>query len=158
MQKLQNLLICVDLSGYSNVTMEYGIACARGLMMDVIVLNVIHSRDIDSVKSVSHHFAQGIDIQSYTERMRKERLSQIQRLLDGNYKADKTRIRVLVQIGVPYRVILHTVEHENIDLVVIGNKGRTNVVGTLLGSNAEKVFRHSPVPVLGVRNQAGFRR
>jgi len=158
MRELQNILICVDLSEYSFSTMEYGLACARGLMMDIVVLNVIHSREIDSVKTVNYHFPQGVDIEEYTKRLKKDRFLRIEKLLEENYKADKERIRVLVEVGVPFRAILHTIEQENIDLVVIGNKGRSNVVGTLLGSNAEKVFRHSPVPVLGVRNQSGFNR
>lgn len=158
MRELQNILLCVDLSNYSQLTMEYGIACARGLMMDVVVLNVINIRDIESVKKVNYYYPKGLNVQEYTEKIKRERYHRIENLLEENFKADKARIRILIEIGVPFREILHTVEKESIDLVVIGNKGRGNVVGTLFGSNAEKVFRHSPVPVLSVRNQSGFGR
>ena len=42
-------------------------------------------------------------------------------------------------------------EEEKVDLVVIASKGRSNLIGTLHGSNAENVFRRSLVPVLCVR-------
>lgn len=42
------------------------------------------------------------------------------------------------------------IKHSAIDLIVVGTHGRTGVEKLLLGSVAEEVFRHSPVPVLTV--------
>ena len=67
-------------------------------------------------------------------------------------------MKIIVRVGTPYKTILEAIETENIDLVVIACKGRSNLIGTLHGSNAEKVFRHSQVPVLSVRNRERFGR
>jgi nucleotide-binding universal stress UspA family protein len=58
----------------------------------------------------------------------------------------------------PSEQILKTIETEDIDLVVMANKGRGNISKFLFGSAAEKVFRHSPVPVISVRDPEKFRR
>ncbi|GHN00526.1 universal stress protein UspA [Cytophagales bacterium WSM2-2] len=47
--------------------------------------------------------------------------------------------------------ILECIEKNNIDLVVMGSTGASGLKEYLLGSNAERVVRHSPVPVLVVK-------
>ena len=39
----------------------------------------------------------------------------------------------------------------NADLIVVGNHGRRGVGRVLLGSGAEEIVRHAPVPVMVVR-------
>jgi nucleotide-binding universal stress UspA family protein len=67
--------------------------------------------------------------------------------------ADKDSVRIDIRTGVPFEEILNFVEEEEVDLLVMGPKGRTNLPGFLFGSSAEKLFRHSPVPVLSVREK-----
>lgn len=43
------------------------------------------------------------------------------------------------------------IETENVELVVMGTKGDSGLHEILIGSNTEKMVRHSPVPVLAVR-------
>ena len=71
---------------------------------------------------------------------------------------ETVQVNILIREGNPFNEILSVIEEEKIDLVIIGNKGRGNAMGTLFGSNAEKVFRHSPVPVLSVRDRTLFSR
>lgn len=54
--------------------------------------------------------------------------------------------------GVPYEEILQYIATHGIDVVVMGTKGRSGVDRVLMGSVAERVVRHSPVPVLTVRD------
>ena len=52
--------------------------------------------------------------------------------------------------GDPASVILKELEQQKYDLVVIGTHGRGGLAHLLLGSVAEKLVRHSKVPVLTV--------
>lgn len=53
---------------------------------------------------------------------------------------------------VPMTVMSYLRQHAT-DLVVIGSRGLGGVMGTLLGSTARALARHSPVPVLVVRGR-----
>ncbi|MFW5911588.1 MAG: universal stress protein [Halolamina sp.] len=55
--------------------------------------------------------------------------------------------------GVPHERIVDYAEDEDVDLIVMGTHGRTGLRHTLLGSVAERVIRHSPVPVLVNKNE-----
>ena len=57
-----------------------------------------------------------------------------------------------VQLGDPTTRIVAAAK--NADLIVMATEGRTGLSHLLIGSVAEKVVRHSPVPVLTVRPPA----
>lgn len=158
MKELQKTLVCVDLSEYSKLVMDYAVGLTKSLNTDLTVLNVINIRDVEAVRTVSIHFPQGVDIEHYVERTKEERIHQLETMIDQNFSADKKRIHTVIKTGIPFRTIMDTIEKENFDLVVIGNKGRGNIVGTLFGSNAEKILRHSKVPVLSVRESHKHKR
>ncbi len=58
------------------------------------------------------------------------------------------KVSVVQTMGVPYGEITTQADQE--DLIVIGRVGRKPVKGILLGSNSEKVVRHTKCPVLMV--------
>ncbi|MEF8776773.1 MAG: universal stress protein [Haloarculaceae archaeon] len=65
---------------------------------------------------------------------------------DYNSEIETTR-----RVGEPSREILRYVETHNLDRIVVGSHGRSAVGRFILGSVAEYVLRHSPVPVTVVR-------
>jgi len=61
-----------------------------------------------------------------------------------------------VEIGDPYHRIVDAAR--GVDLIVMSTAGRTGFSHLLVGSVAEKVVRHAPVPVLTPRPVAGRKR
>ncbi|MES2387950.1 MAG: universal stress protein [Bacteroidota bacterium] len=53
-----------------------------------------------------------------------------------------------VAVGEIYKTVLDYVTEKKIDLVVMGSKGSSGLEEVLIGSNAERIVRMSPVPVL----------
>jgi nucleotide-binding universal stress UspA family protein len=60
-----------------------------------------------------------------------------------------------VELGDPFQRIMDAAR--GVDSIIIGTVGRTGLAHLLIGSVAEKVVRHSPVPVLTVRPDAAAR-
>lgn len=60
-------------------------------------------------------------------------------------------IEGLLRVGVPWREIVHAAEELDVQLIVIGSRGKRALEDILLGSTAGNVVRHGPCPVLVVR-------
>lgn len=158
MEKFKKILVCVDLSDYSKRTLDCSLSLAAEFSSELVIFSVINIRDINAVETASHFYPEQIDVKDYVKRAKEARHQQVQEFLDQHYSETISGINISVEVGVPFEAILEIIESENIDLVIMGNKGRGNVLGTRFGSTAEKVFRHSPVHVFSVRDPKQFRR
>ncbi len=69
-------------------------------------------------------------------------------------KASGIRVEPVFLEGHPADRILDFAEQEDMDLIVMGTLGRTGIDRFLLGSVAEKVVRHSKIPVMVVKGEA----
>ena len=76
-----------------------------------------------------------------------EQLSGAERIASEHGVSLERRTR----IGPPAQEIIDCAEEGAFDHVVMGSRGRSGVTRLLLGSVAETVVRHSPVPVTVVR-------
>lgn len=151
MKNIKRILVGVDLSDYSKETIESALTVAKGPEKEFLLLNVINVRDIDAAQPINADFPEENTTERYIKKTKAARLEQIQQMLEEYFFADKDKIKIIFRVGTPYKKILEAAEEENVDLVVIASKGRSNLIGTLHGSNAENVFRRSFVPVLCVR-------
>lgn len=82
--------------------------------------------------------------------------NEAERVLEATRKlvaaAGSTRVSAKLLVGVPWHALVELAEHElDIDLLVLGARGRTGLARFLLGSVSEKVLRHAPCSVLIVR-------
>lgn len=158
MTEIKKVMACVDFSDYSKMTMEKAVEVVKGLPAEIILLNIINNRDLDAIRVVSPYFPGTFTVESFIEKTSNDRSQKILEMIDQFFPDEKHRMRIVIRVGVPYEAILKAIDEEKVDLVVLASKGRSNLIGTLHGSNAEKVFRHSPVPVLSVRSRESFRK
>ena len=158
MTEIKKVMACVDFSDYSKMTMEKAVEIVKGLPAEIILLNIINNRDLDAIRVVSPYFPGTFTVESFIEKTSNDRSQKILEMIDQFFPDEKQRMRIVIRVGVPYEAILKAIDEEKVDLVVLASKGRSNLIGTLHGSNAEKVFRHSPVPVPSVRSRESFRK
>ena len=82
--------------------------------------------------------------------MIQERTAELEKLLE-RIPMERGRFMTLFRVGHPLDMLLKIVKEEKIDMVVMGPKGKTDLSHVLVGSVAEKMFRHCPVPLVSYR-------
>ena len=144
-------MVAVDFSEYSPKITAHAGRLAEDLAAELIFVNVINQRAIDIIKQVAVYTNQ-ISVKNYVRELKEERTELMQKLL---VEADCSRIpnRFIIKQGIPFAELVETAKEEKVDLVVMGTKGRGNIAGILFGSQAEKMFRHCPVPLLSIRER-----
>ena len=156
MKRIKKILVGVDLSEYSTLALEYAVEIANVSDAEIFLFNVVNIRDINGVKMASAYYPNGIDIDHFVSELKTERYNEIRSVVTERFFDVKSSMSIYVTVGIPFEEILNFAQLENVDIIVIGNKGRSNISRTLFGSNAEKVFRHAKVPVLSVRESDLF--
>ncbi len=72
-------------------------------------------------------------------------------VLAAGAKAQRIPVEVVVREGAPVDAILGSLDELGATWLVMGTHARTGLARMVLGSVAEQVIRHSPVPVVTVR-------
>jgi nucleotide-binding universal stress UspA family protein len=111
-------------------------------LLNVIELPILH----DSVIMPVLNFEQVLfkDLKENAE-------SRFKKITD-KYKAEGVKLVVKTVFGGVSRMIQAYIKKESIELVVMGSHGATGARELFIGSNAEKMVRNSPVPVLVIKN------
>lgn len=139
----------IDFSDYSEITFTYALDQARTHGAELVIVNVINAKGLDVLDRLT---AEGYDLggkQGYLERVEAERREALAK--DYLPSAEGLKTRVVILTGHPHDELLKFLRDEDISMVVMGTKGRSNLAGALFGSTAEKVFRRASCPVLSVR-------
>ncbi len=149
MSNAKKIMVAVDFSEYSPKIADHAARLAKDLGAELLFINVINQRDIDMIKQVTA-YTDKISVKDYVDGLKEERTEKYQALLKES-NCTGTSNRFVIKTGTPFEVLCRTSEEEKVDMVVMGTKGRGNIAGILFGSQAEKMFRHCPVPLLSIR-------
>ena len=151
MSKFKKIMVAVDFSEYSHEILDYAARLAEDLGTELILVNVINQRDVDMINEVATH-TDKISAKDYINGLIDERNEQMKNLLSDT-NCTLIPHRFMIKKGVPFVELVKTAKEEKVDMVVMGTKGRGNIAGMLFGSQAEKMFRHCPVPLVSIREK-----
>jgi len=150
MESIKKVMVAVGFAEYSEGLLAYAARIAETLKAELLIVNIINVRDVEAIGSIA---AMGYEVDSehYVSGIKEERRQTLSQILAKiSFPADK--IRTVFKIGHPVDELLEIALHEQVDLIVMGIRGRSDLEHVLVGSVAEKIFRRSPVPILSYRD------
>jgi len=139
---IQNVLIATDLSHHSDAALGYGLECANRYGAQAEIVYVMPTENFALAGPEAIHTAR--------EAARRDLLEFKSRLRRSGSIAEHMDFHVSMIEGPVADSLLQCAREKRIDLIVVGTHGRGGLGKVILGSVAEKIFRHSSVPVLTV--------
>ena len=156
--KIKKILVAIDFSTYSTPALEYAMDVSKNTKAVIVALNIINQTEIDSVeREVNSKYPNTFSLSKHLTNEIGRRELKMEALIKKVTKNESVSTPLPLEIrighGNPHVEILKTIDREGIDFLVFGPKGRSNLHDFLFGSVAEKLFRHSPVPVMSLRDR-----
>ena len=151
----REVLVPLDGSELAECALEHVRAIAKGCQVDKVVLLRVLDPPFQAGAAKSYIAAEHVrqaedkleaDARGYLDRVASD--------LSKNGVSVKTE---LVLSGEPAAKILESAREDKVDLIIMSTHGRSGVSSWVFGSVAERIVRHSPIPVLIVA-PCGFRR
>jgi nucleotide-binding universal stress UspA family protein len=157
-QKFSKILVAMDGSESSKDAARYAIIMANKNNSELIAIHVLtpdgYAYLFDIPPSDAGSLEELMDISrrvvmNWIDEIKEEERTNN----DGNKNMDKVRLKTEVMLATKPIVgeIVDYAERENIDLIVIGTRGRTGLKKMLLGSVASGVVTYASCPILVVK-------
>jgi nucleotide-binding universal stress UspA family protein len=140
---LKRVLVAYDFSSDAELALSYGLSLAEEYQGELHLLHVLPERQNSEAPELSR-LPFSVDVGFQTTAARLNGVIPLEALAWCDLKQ-------AIREGQPYREILNYAEEEKIDLICLGASGTGYGMRTLFGSNADRVLRQSPCPVLIAR-------
>ncbi|WP_321494174.1 universal stress protein [uncultured Desulfobacter sp.] len=158
MTEIKSIMACIDLSAYSPMNLGYTLGLAEQGDLKVTICSVIPLREVTPVFMTGTIYHCREDTKEYLDELKENRKAQINDLIQKQFPQFSGETDICIKMGSPPDAILDMIESINPDLVVMANKGRSNLSKFMFGSAAEYIFRHCKAPLLSVRDKHIFNR
>ena len=146
----KKIMAAVGMNRYTEGLLTYATDLADSMGAELICANIINARDVEAVGTIAD-MGYEVDGDNYVDSIKGERQQEFAAILKKiGHATDK--IRLILKVGNPSEELLRAAVKENVDLLIMGIKSRSDIEYALIGSVAEKVFRRSPVPILSYRD------
>ncbi len=149
--KIRKILFPTDFSDCSLHALEYAVFLAKKNKADIHLLYVNEPAYLLAPMGGPYP---DMDMENLSDNLKKiadERMNEY----SAKYITTDISVSKSVVIGRPYSQIIEVAQAAAADIIVMGTHGRSGL-NIMLGSNAERVVRQAPCPVMTVRQQRDF--
>ena len=138
----KKILVPIDFSEPSESALAYAVALAKDHPGAGSQLIVMHT-----VEAVLPHYDESLGVLEPEALRAKLHSLAVSR-------EHQIPIETLIAYGDPREEIVNMAREQQVDIIVMGTRGRGGIANALLGSTAEAVLRNAHCPVLTVRDTA----
>ncbi|HEX5359095.1 MAG TPA: universal stress protein [Candidatus Nitrosotalea sp.] len=141
------ILVATDGSEMSLKAADYGIVMAKKDNAKLVVINIIHTPASTFTYTKQAWFDESL-------KKAKDEAAEWFNKIKKNATDNKVQVKtetVEELYSVPAAIVKYA-ENENIDLIIMGSTGKTGFKRLLLGSVANDVVIHSPIPVMIIKS------
>lgn len=152
---MKKILVPTDFSKPAQIATEVAADIARKSGASVILLHVVEEARGGSF-NVSGQVADDSDFEDrlFTMRLIDKSRKQLEKAVLDPKMAD-VKVDGELRVGNPFHGMNTIISEHKVDLVVMGTAGHSQLEQMIIGSNTEKVVRHSKCPVLTVHKKPG---
>lgn len=144
---MKNILVPTDFSDQAEMALKVAAQLARKFDGEIYLLHMLELplQLIDPVNGSSHNLPEAI----FFMKLAHQRFSKIMKepYLEG------VKIHETVEFHRAFDGIMEIGKEKKCDLIVMGSHGASGFQEMFIGSNTEKVVRHSEIPVLVIKNE-----
>lgn len=150
---MKKILVPTDFSKSAQTAIEVAVSIAQKANAQVILLHVVEGAGGNSF-NVEGQIDQsaGWEDKLFTMRMIEKGKKQMEQAVE-NIRQAGVRVKSELRMGTPFHGMRTIINDHNVDLVVMGTAGATRSEDMIIGTNTEKVVRHSKCPVLTVQKK-----
>lgn len=147
-QKISRIMVSVDFSAASTLALEEALIIKKASGAELIVQN--------SYEVPSGYHLSGKSYEEFAEIMKGNTYEDLVNFIEKSKVrvSDVEIVLTLDEEDDPAERAYEVARKENIDLIIIGSKGRKEIAALILGSVAEKIIRYDTnIPVLVVKDK-----
>ena len=142
---MKKIIVPVDFSKHSEYAMEAASILAKKHGAEILALHMLEMSDALLTKADNEQNAKAIFFLKLAEQ-------KFEDFLDKDYLKGVDVIPIVKHFKV-FSEVNEVAKEHSVDLIVMGSHGASGLTEIFVGSNTERVVRHSSIPVLVVKNK-----
>ncbi len=150
MAEIKKIMVPLAFSAFSKNILKYAAGLARPFDADLILVNVINERDVEAVQLIAS-FGYKVDEDHYVQEIENQRVKIVEEMIEG-LDFPEEKIRFVFKVGRPATELLKFAVKEEVDMIVMGIKAKSEIMHAFTGSVAEKLFHRSPITIVSYRD------
>jgi len=150
---MKKILVPTDFSKTSVTALEVAVEIAKKSGAEITLLHVVEEATPDSY-NITGEWQTNEDWSDklFTLKLLEKAKGQLEKLvLDPRFSSVK--VNGELRLGNPFHGMRTIITEHKVDLVVMGTQGKSKMEEMIIGTNTERVVRHSKCPVLSVHKK-----
>ncbi|MCE2995965.1 MAG: universal stress protein [Cyclobacteriaceae bacterium] len=149
---MKKILVPTDFSKTSVTAYETAFEIAKKAGATIYLLHVVEEATPDSYRITGDYVKDDWENRLFTFKLLEKAKAQLEKLVKDP-RFDAVKVVGELRLGNPFHGMNAIIAEQKVDLVVMGTRGQTNLEAMVIGTNTERIVRHSKCPILTVHKK-----